>query len=56
MIETHARIGQTLDQCLQRLNKQREALEQQRTANVIQLQTCSETRKRHTAQIGLLAK
>lgn len=56
MIETHARIGQTLDQCLQRLNKQRENLEQQKAANVIQLQTRSESRKRHTAQIGLLAK
>jgi NTE family protein len=48
MIQTHARIGQTLDQCLQRLGKQQAQLAEQRRANVIHLQT----RKRHTAQIG----
>ena len=52
MIKTHARIGQTLGDCLQRLNKQKQLLDEQRSAKVIQLQTS----KRHTAQIGRIAK
>ena len=48
MIQTHARIGQTLDQCIQKLSKQQQKIEEQRSANVIHLQTT----KRHTAQIG----
>jgi NTE family protein len=48
MIQTHARIGQTLDQCIQSLSKQQQSIEEQRRANVIHLQTA----KRHTAQIG----
>ena len=48
MVQTHARIGQTLDQCIQKLSKQQQKIEEQRSANVIHLQTT----KRHTAQIG----
>jgi NTE family protein len=48
MIQTHARIGQTLDQCIQTLSKQQQNIEEQRRANVIHLQPT----KRHTAQLG----
>lgn len=48
MIQTHAKVGQTLDRCLNKLTQQQQALEAQRAGKVIHLNT----RRRHKAQLG----
>ena len=48
MIQTHARVGQTLEKCLQTINQRRAQLEAQREGEVIELNT----RRRHRAQLG----
>lgn len=48
MIQTHARVGQTLEKCLQTINQRRAQLEAQREGKVIELNT----RRRHRAQLG----
>ncbi len=45
MIQTHAKVGQTLDRCLNKLTQQQQALEAQRAGKVIHLNT----RRRHKA-------